>query len=102
MNANFSPQNTNSQNWINVNSQIETYFKYGDQLIKESPEKWSIFAKIFDWLAAEMTDSEDQKPDKDSEDGKVSEIVIDLPFVNPGDDVVDFVIDPPFVPSGDF
>ena len=89
MNANFSPQNTNSQNWINVNSQIETYFKYGDQLIKESPEKWSLFA-------------EDQKPDKDSEDGKVSEIVIDLPFVNPGDDVVDFVIDPPFVPSGDF
>ena len=100
MNAYFSPQNTNSQNWINVNSQIETYFKYSDQLIKESPEKWPIFAKIFYWLAAEMT--EDQEPDKDSEDGKVTEIVIDPPFVNPGDDVVDYVIDPPFVPSGDF
>jgi len=49
-----------------------------------------------------MTDSEDQEPDKEREDGKVTEIVIDPPFVNPGDDVVDYVIDPPFVPSDDF
>ena len=49
-----------------------------------------------------MVENEDGKSNEESEDGKVTEILIDPPFVNPGDEVVDYVIDPPFVPSDNF
>ena len=93
------PQNTNKQNWINVNSKIGTDFKYGAQRIRGLPEKYSLFGEIFEWFAEELAENEDGKSYEESEDGKVTEIVIDPPFVNPGDEVIDYVIDPPFVPS---
>ena len=49
-----------------------------------------------------MAENIDEKSNERSEDGKVTEIVIDPPFVNPGNEVVDYVIDPPLVPSDSF
>ena len=102
LNANFSPKNINKQNWVNINSYIETDFNYGDQAIQGLPEKISFFEEIIAWLAEELTDTEGGKLGGESEDGKVTEIVIDPPFVIPEDEVIDYVIDPPFVPSDNF
>ena len=65
-------------------------------------EQFSFFEEIIAWLAEEMSDTEDGKLNEESEDGKVTEIVIDPPFVIPEDEVIDYVIDPPFVPSDNF
>ena len=70
--------------------------------MRGSPEKFSLFGEVFEWFAEELAENEDEKSNEQSEDGKVTEIVIDPPFVNPGDEVVDYVIDPPFVPSDSF